>query len=160
CELLHVQPLEGGKKECRPRPPAAPRRLIKQARPPPRAVHAMLLRAAVGGCGGSFCTKKRRRYMYCPGSKLSLACLPGGVPTFPFPRGWYRYNRATCAHLAHVSLIFGGRYKAPLYQRHVVQAGLIRSISFFPALVSSQPSRALVIRRPAASAFSARTTRV
>src|SRR5262249_29308363 len=87
-----------------------------------------------------------------------LACQ--GCTNFPFPRGWYRYSRATCAHFAHVSLIFGGWYKTLCTNPHVVQADLIRSISFSPDLVSSQPSRALVIRRPAASAFSARTTRV
>src|SRR6516225_7864124 len=97
--------------------------------------------------------------MYRPGSKLPCL-LARGCTNFPFPRGWYRYSRVTCAHFARVSLIFGVGTKHPLYQAHVVHAGLIRLISFSPALVSSQPSRALVIRRPFSSVFSARTTRV
>ena len=51
-----------------------------------------------------------------PWQQDSLGLLAKACTNFPFPRGRYRYNCATCAHFAHVSLIFGGWYKTPLYQ--------------------------------------------
>jgi len=111
-----------------------------------------------------FCTKKPRRYMYHLGSKTPLACLPRLYHSFLFLGGGTLYSAA----LVPISrgflgvLVHGTERLCTSYVvvQVAVQADLIRSISFSPDLVSSQPSRALVIRRPAASAFSARTTRV
>jgi len=58
--------------------------------------------------------------------------------------------RGFLGFLAHVPERLCNGYSV-LQPGAVLRADLIRSISFSPALVSSQPSRALVIRRPAAS---------